>query len=211
MKQISQEFDKAIAISSLEDHPDNPRRGDTKAVSDSIGSNGFYGAILVQRSTGRVLAGHTRVRAMKAAGASTVPGFWLDVDDAQARRILLADNRTSDLAYYDDDTLFRALSSLLEDDGNLKGTGYDDATYRLLLGKNSSEDGDLYVGNVVQGPTPGERQPIYEATDIRSIILPYGAEVYDEVMANLSSLRSRYDLKTNADVIRVVLAEAADS
>lgn len=209
MKVIKQEYDEQIVVADLAEHPDNPRRGDTKAVAESVNANGFYGAILVQKSTGRVLAGHTRLRVAIAQGSPTVPGFWLDVDDTQARKILLADNRTSDLAYYDDDTLFRALASVLEDDDTLLGTGYDDATYELLLGRNQETGDDLYVGNVRQGPTPGERAPIYEATDIRSIILPYGAEVYDEVIGNLQTLRARLDLHTNADVIRVVLEDAA--
>jgi hypothetical protein len=208
VKTIEQEFDPAIPVSSLEEHPENPRRGDAKAVNESIATNGFYGAILVQRSTGRVLAGHTRLKAAKQSGATSVPGIWLDVTDEQAKRILLADNRTSDLAYYDDDALFRVLGSILEDGSSLKGTGYDDATYKLLL-RNDTEPDDLYVGNVQQGLTPGDRATIYDSSDIRSIILPYAGEVYDEVVANLTALRQELDLKTNADVVRYILSEAA--
>jgi hypothetical protein len=207
MKTIEQEFDPSIPVSSLSEHPENPRRGDSKAVNESIATNGFYGAILVQRSTGRVLAGHTRLKAAKQSGATSVPGIWLDVDDKQAKRILLADNRTSDLAYYDDDALFAVLGSILEEGSNLKGTGYDDATYKLLL-RNDSEPEEMYVGNVQQGMTPGDRSPIYEASDIRSIILPFAGEVYEEVVQNLTSLRQSLDVKTNADVIRIVLQEA---
>lgn len=207
MKTIEQEFDPAIPVSTLSEHPENPRRGDSKAVNESIATNGFYGAILVQRSTGRVLAGHTRLKAAKQSGATSVPGIWLDVNDTQAKRILLADNRTSDLAYYDDDALFAVLGSILEDDSSLKGTGYDDATYRLLL-RNDTEPEELYVGNVKQGPTPTDRQPIYDASDIRSIILPYSGEAYDEVVQNLTALRQEYDVKTNADVVRRLLQDA---
>lgn len=207
MKTIEQEFDPSIPVSSLTEHPDNPRRGDAKAVNESIAANGFYGAVLVQRSTGRVLAGHTRLKAAKQSGATSVPGIWLDVDDQQAKRILLADNRTSDLAYYDDDALFAVLGSILDDGSSLKGTGYDDATYKLLLRNDTAPD-DLYVGNVNQVPTPGDRAPIYEGHDIRSIILPYVGEAYEEVVEHLTTLRASYDLKTNADVVRRLLQEA---
>lgn len=207
MKVIQQEFDPSIPVSSLEEHPDNPRRGDAKAVNESITANGFYGAILVQRSTGRVLAGHTRLKAAKKSGATSVPGIWLDVDDTQAKRILLADNRTSDLAYYDDDALFSVLGSILEEDDTLKGTGYDDATYKLLLNTEVETD-KPFVGNVQQVHTPGDREPIYESHDIRSIILPYVGEVYDEVVTNLTTLRAEFDVKTNADVVRHLLQKA---
>lgn len=208
MKTIEQEFDPSIPVSTLSEHPENPRRGDSKAVNESIAANGFYGAILVQRSTGRVLAGHTRLKAAKQSGATSVPGIWLDVDDQQAKRILLADNRTSDLAYYDDDALFAVLGSILDEGSNLKGTGYDDATYKLLLRNDTTETDDLYVGNVNQGMSPGDRAGIYEGSDIRSIILPFQGEVYDEVVQNLTSLRSSLDVKTNADVVRIILKQA---
>jgi hypothetical protein len=207
MKTIEQEFDPSIPVSTLLEHPENPRRGDSKAVNESIAANGFYGAILVQRSSGRVLAGHTRLKAAKQSGATSVPGIWLDVDDKEAKRILLADNRTSDLAYYDDDALFAVLGSILDDGSNLKGTGYDDATYKLLL-RNDTDSEEMYVGNVNQGMSPGDRAAIYDGSDIRSIILPFQGEVYDEVVQNLTSLRSTLDVKTNADVVRIILGRA---
>jgi hypothetical protein len=207
MKTIEQEFDPSIPVSTLSEHPENPRRGDSKAVNESIAANGFYGAILVQRSSGRVLAGHTRLKAAKQSGATSVPGIWLDVDDKEAKRILLADNRTSDLAYYDDDALFAVLGSILDEGSNLKGTGYDDATYKLLL-RTDSDTEEMYVGNVNQGMSPGDRAAIYEGSDIRSIILPFQGEVYDEVVQNLTSLRSSLDVKTNADVVRIILGQA---
>jgi len=209
MKTIEQEFDPSIPVSTLSEHPENPRRGDSKAVNESIAANGFYGAILVQRSSGRVLAGHTRLKAAKQSGATSVPGIWLDVDDKEAKRILLADNRTSDLAYYDDDALFAVLGSILDEGSNLKGTGYDDATYKLLL-RTDSDTEEMYVGNVNQGMSPGDRAAIYEGSDIRSIILPFQGEVYDEVVQNLTSLRSSLDVKTNADVVRIILGQAVD-
>jgi hypothetical protein len=207
MKTIEQEFDPAIPVSTLSEHPQNPRRGDSKAVGESIASNGFYGAVLVQRSTGRVLAGHTRLKAARQNGATSIPGIWLSVDDEQAKRILLADNRTSDLAYYDDDALFAVLGSILNDGSDLTGTGYDDATYKLLLRHDADPD-DLYVGNVTQGLSSNDRVGLYEGSDIRSIILPYSGDTYEEIVSNLTTLRALYEVKTNADVVRRLLEEA---
>jgi hypothetical protein len=210
MKLVNQEFDPAIPLADLTDHPDNPRRGDDKAVADSVNANGFYGAILVQKSTGRVLAGHTRLRVARADGATSVPGIWLDVDDAQARRILLADNRTSDLAFYDDDTLFKLIAETLEEDGTLLGTGYDTTTYRLLLASDEAGD-DGILGNVRQGLKPTEREADYEAADIRSIILPYAGDEYTRVVRMLGELRAARDLDTNAEVMLQLLVEATSA
>lgn len=108
----------------LTTHPDNPRQGDIGAITESIKRHGWYGTLIAQRSTGHVLAGNHRLQAAIALGITHVPVTYLDVTDEQARRILIADNRTSDLATYDDEQLSSILQEL-EYDGGLDGTGYD--------------------------------------------------------------------------------------
>lgn len=104
----------------LKEHPQNPRRGVVEAIAESIDVNGWYGAIVAQKSTGYILAGNHRYRAAVAAGAKTVPVIWMDIDDEAALRILLADNRTADLGHYDE----AVLAGILESLPTLGGTGY---------------------------------------------------------------------------------------
>lgn len=108
-------------IDAVTPHPKNPRRGATAAILESIRATGFYGALLAQRSTGFILAGSHRWAAAKQAGMTELPVTWLDVDDEQATRILLADNRTSDLATYDAQALADLLGTLA---APTTGTGY---------------------------------------------------------------------------------------
>lgn len=133
MKQVTQEFDPAVQIGALTEHPKNPRRGNDAAVAESIEHNGFFGAVLIQKSTGYVLAGNTRLRVARRNGEASIPAFWLDVDDEEAERILLADNRMSDLAFYDDRALVELLEALHDSDGGLDGTGYTDDQLALML------------------------------------------------------------------------------
>lgn len=114
-------------------HPDNPRTGNITSIIQSIERNGWYGTIVAQRSTNFVLAGNHRLIAAQSLGTKEVPVYWVDVDDATARRILLADNRTSDLASYDNDLLLEALSRASDDDG-LLGTGWTDEDIERLTG-----------------------------------------------------------------------------
>jgi len=78
---------------TLAPHPENPRRGATAAIVDSIQAHGFYGALIAQRSTRYVIAGNHRLQAAITAGLETVPVIWLDVTDEQARRILTKNAR----------------------------------------------------------------------------------------------------------------------
>ena len=121
-----------VSIKDLELHPDNPRQGDVGAIVQSISANGWFGTLVAQRSTRRVLAGNHRLQAAQGAGIEKVPVYWVDVDDRQAKRILLADNRTSDLATYDDNILAQLLSDIAKKE-SLEGTGYDEEELNDIL------------------------------------------------------------------------------
>jgi len=113
-----------VNINSVKPHPANPRKGNVKKIVESIKANGFYGSIVVQKSTMTILAGNHRWQAAKQCGMETIPAMIVDVDDLQAKKILLADNRTSDFAVYDSDELTRLLRDVIADD-SLLGTGFD--------------------------------------------------------------------------------------
>jgi hypothetical protein len=120
-----QEYDPAIPIDAITEHPDNPNQGDIGAIAESMSEHGFYGAVLVQRSTRYIVAGNHRHRTAKAKGAQTIPGFWLDVDDDTALRILAIDNRSTHLATFDESKLLALLTGLAARPRGLRGTGYD--------------------------------------------------------------------------------------
>ena len=122
-----------ISVDKLRCHPANPREGDVGAVWESIEQNGFFGALVVQKSSGHVLAGNHRLLAAREAGMDEVPVIYVDVDDEHAMRILLADNRTSDIATYDGEGLADLLEHLASTDDGLAGTGYDGAALDELL------------------------------------------------------------------------------
>jgi DNA modification methylase len=120
-------------IVTLTLHPQNPRQGDIGAIGTSINRLGFYGGIVCQRSTRHILVGNHRWQAAMNEGLTHVPVFWVDVDDEHALRILLADNRTSELASYDDNTLIELLKDLADTPLGFEGTGWDgDALDELM-------------------------------------------------------------------------------
>jgi ParB-like chromosome segregation protein Spo0J len=123
-RTVRQEF-ATVEVSRLQEHPRNPRRGEVDAIQESIETNGFYGTIVAQESTGYILAGNHRWKAAVKAGLLTVPVMWVAVDDEAALRILLADNRTADLADYDNASLVELLAEIANSTGTLLGTGYD--------------------------------------------------------------------------------------
>ena len=190
---------------SLEVHPDNPRQGDIGAIVTSIENNGWFGTLVAQRSTRQVLAGNHRLQAAIALDMQDVPVYWVDVDDAEAKRILLADNRVSDLATWDDTILVSLLESLANDDA-LLGSGYDGDDLDALL--YDAQLNETSLGNLLQdNPTPTERAGVIEAAGIRSVIMPFPMETYNEVVGMLAAARTDLKVDTNADVLEKLLRE----
>ena len=188
--------------------PDNPRSGDLNTLKESINKNGFYQPVVVQRSTGIVIAGNHRKQALEDLGATEIPAVFVDCTDIEATRIALADNRTSDLAFYDDHQLLDLLNELMTKGNGLEGTGYDRNAYELLM---EGLDKESVTGGIRQGVAPEERLDEYNNLDLRSIILPFDIATYERVAAGLMDLRVQWGFDTNADVVTRLVDEAMAS
>ena len=117
-------------IDELKPDPANPRRHPKKQVRqirNSIEVFGFVVPILID-GDGNVVAGHGRLQAAKELGMTKVPTLCLDhLTPAQVRAFMIADNRLTEIAVWDDRLLaeqFRDLS-LLELDFSLELTGFE--------------------------------------------------------------------------------------
>lgn len=110
-----------MAIEDLKPAENNPRRGDVAVIIESLRANGQFKPIIANRRDNTILAGNHTWAAARELGWSEIAVAWVDVDEVQATRIMLVDNRASDMASYDD----FALLDLLRDVGDLDGTGYD--------------------------------------------------------------------------------------
>lgn len=101
-----------LPISSLEEYPGNPRQGDIGLIAALLKRHGQLLPITVNRRNRRILTGNHLTAAARSLGWTQIWVTWVDVDDDGEKRILLADNRTSDLATYDPDALGKALAQV---------------------------------------------------------------------------------------------------
>lgn len=111
---------ETVPINDIEPHPHNPREGDIGAVITSLQTNGQYRPITVNRQTNRILKGNHTYYAAHTLGWDRIAVHWIDVPPSDEDKILLIDNRTSDLATYHTDTLKRLLAEITD----YTGTGY---------------------------------------------------------------------------------------
>lgn len=112
---------EVVALDVVKPHPQNARLSDTLTLMDSLDNHGQYRPIVVQRSSGFILAGNHTWDAARRLGWKKIAVTYVDVDDETAKRIMLVDNRTSDLAAYDDNQLVKLLHQV----SDLAGTGFD--------------------------------------------------------------------------------------
>ncbi len=115
----------AVPIDTLRPHPRNPRQGDIGAISESLRRFGQYRVAVVQESTGYVVVGNHMLAAARALGWTELAAIRMDLTDDEAARLMVADNRTSDLATNDDSVLLELLDGLASTPDALEGTGYD--------------------------------------------------------------------------------------
>lgn len=81
-----------VPIDSVQPHPRNAREHDLGAIDTSIARLGLYLPVVVQRSTGYVIAGSGRWHVLKARGETEIPVRFEDYTDAEAVAVLVGDN-----------------------------------------------------------------------------------------------------------------------
>ncbi len=168
MSEIINQSIETVPVSVLTPHPRNSNLGDAGAIYESIEANGFYGTIVAQRSTGHVLAGNHRLQAAQMAGITEVPVCWVDLDDEQSLRLLLADNRTTRLGHDDENKLTELLAELANSETGLLGTGFTGDDLDQLIsdlagmapGGGTGEGGDEY------DTAPDEKQTRVRSGDL---------------------------------------------
>jgi len=136
----------------------NPKDHDIGVIYQSIKRFGFNNPIMLNEATGKLLAGHGRLQTLKMMKDNGEPApdrinvekdleddrieFWyvpvlkgVSIDNvAEAQAYLLADNRITELGGWQPMDLMESLSEIMEQTGNLEGTGYDLEDVETILG-----------------------------------------------------------------------------
>ena len=108
-------------------------------IAASIAEFGFNNPVLVDTSAG-IIAGHGRVLAARKLGLEQVPVVVLDhLSETQKRAFIIADNRISDNAGWDDAILRGELAELKDAELDLALLGFSDDDLAALLAEVASE------------------------------------------------------------------------
>ncbi len=130
-----------VSIHSVHLNPENPRHNEpaVEAVMASIARFGFRVPIVVNRRTNVIEAGNTRWKAAQRMGLSEVPVIYADDDEITALAFALADNRTAEIATWDEPGL-AGLLQRLDVEGELAASAFSDDDLGSLIARLDVEE-----------------------------------------------------------------------
>lgn len=203
-----------VDIATLQEYPDNPRKGNIPQLVESLKHNGQYKPIIVQKSTRQIIAGNHLWKAAKELGWEKIDIVELDIDDAQAKKIVVADNRLADMGAYDEKKLLDLLGEI-----DLAGTGYVPADVDDLLAFLEEQqapewkvaNAEAIHENVQIRPSLSERADRYAERTIRLLMCEYPNHQYVWIIDQLTELRKKYGVDSNAEAILASISDLIGS
>lgn len=160
------------------EHPDEQ----VQKIASSIKNYGWDQPIVVDESN-EIIKGHGRLQAAKLLDLDEVPVIKrTDLSDAEKRASRIADNKTAESDWSDDD-LTLELEQLEQDDFDLDLTGFDEEEIDDLLETDNADLGDennRYTDKI--------NTPVYEPTgEEPSINELYDADRYQELIQSVEA------------------------
>lgn len=138
-----------VDINKLIPYVNNARTHSPEQITklrSSLREFGFINPVLIDREY-NVLAGHGRIAAAKEEGIAEVPCVFVEhLSEAQKKAYILADNRMSLDAGWDDELLKVEMASLQEMGFDVGMTGFDESELADLFGEDkekSAKDDDF--------------------------------------------------------------------
>lgn len=155
-----------VRIEEITPYANNPRNNDgaVESVAKSIEKFGFIGAIILNKNK-VIINGHTRVKACKKLGMETIPAIIVDhLTKEQEDALRIADNKTGEIAEWNEDLLRAELKALEEAGFGIEDLGFDNSELEALL------EGDVSV-------SVGETDP-NAAPEVPEVAVSRLGEVY---------------------------------
>lgn len=153
---------QTVDISTLSLDPANARKHSPRnmdAIKASLTRFGPQWPLAVVTRDNVVRAGNGRIQAARELGWKEVPVVFSDLEGVDATAFAIADNRTAELAEWDDDVLAATLQSLVDEDaGILDSIGYDGAEVEKMLGAFDVQEAGM------PELKDGDREPFQQMT-----------------------------------------------
>jgi len=115
-----------VPIASLKPWKKNPRLNDetVDSIVKSIEKFGYTNPVLVRRADNRIIAGHTRVKALLKIGETVAPVIFMDIGKTDADLYALFDNKSTENTAWDPPKLSELFVDLKDIGADVELTGF---------------------------------------------------------------------------------------
>ena len=158
-----------VPIASLKPWAKNPRLNDetVDSIVKSIEKFGYTNPVLVRRADNRIIAGHTRVKALKQIGETVAPVIFMDIGKTDADLYALFDNKSTENTAWDPPKLSELFVDLKDIGADIELTGFslsEISGYSGELGdrENKREYPDEMYAVVVECESEEQQKEFYE-------------------------------------------------
>ncbi len=188
----------------------NPKKHATKKIQASIRRFGFNQPVIMDEKSGKLVAGHGRVEALKLMKESgeappdrvVIQGIDWCVpvvrgvgfkDQKEADGYVVADNRMVELGGWDDDILNDILKQFQgETEDYMEAVGYDLPDLEKLVADTNSE--------VLRNKTPKEVTEQFMNAEIKQIVLYMMGDEYDALLPRLEALMKSSNTESHTEL-----------
>lgn len=168
LKQEQEAIGEWVDIDRVRGWEKNPKRHPEIQILDLIKSikRFGWGAPLLARPNGELIAGHGRLEAARRLGLTKVPVRYMNLDPTEAHLLALADNKLTEIGEWDDVLVREILEAAKLEGADLEGLGWSNDDLVALLdsanGDGAGPDGvdDMYTRKITvpiyepKGPKP---------------------------------------------------------
>lgn len=211
----------------------NPKTHDLPALITSLRAHGFVAPLILDEGTGKLVAGHGRLSALRALAEKDEPapdgllvdddGTWLapvitgiafkNPDEAQS--YLLADNRLTELGAWDPEGLLTMLREM-EEAELLDATAFTSEDIEDLvatLDAIPTTDPEAFRGGYAETEEEAAARAAAAGTNIphREVVLLMTLEAYESFQERVDKLRDTWGLTTGAQVVSEAVKRASDA
>ena len=172
-------------IEELKPYENNPRNNENAIdyVANSIKEFGFKVPLVIDKD-GVIVTGHTRYQACKKLGINEVPCIIADdLTATQIKAFRIADNKTNDMAEWNDDLLSVELKEVL-DEIDMTDFGFGDFELSMLT-EDMEPDG--YDDDIIKEYSSGSEEFLYN----KRVIITYKTEEQTEFLKKLFNEKNK--------------------
>lgn len=192
-----------VELAKLEPDPKNARKHgekNLKAISDSLEEFGQRTPIVLQKKGDKLIIrkGNGTAEAAKRLGWEKLAAVVFEEDDVKAQAYAIADNRTGELAEWDDKVLAELLDGLASE-VDVSKLGFDVDEFSSLM--SLLEEPELQIGSREPGSTAPGLPQIPQASHVRMVQLFFNTENINAFLDHVEIIKERYGLENVTDAV----------